>query len=144
MSTNKSRGRSRTGLAVSIAFVILVAANAQERFASGPYVGFLKEKPELNKIELADPIFVSVVKGTVVYSGTRPLSGAVFEIRAVDGQVLSATTDRQGQFLIPSVSPGTYAFKVTKDEFHSVVGTLVVSGKAGQKTSIRIQLHLGT
>ena len=117
---------------------------AQQRFESGPYKGFLKEEPELNKIELPDPISVSVVEGTVVYSGTQPLSGAVFEIRASGGRVFSATTDSGGAFAIPHVPPGTYALKVTKNQFHSMIGTALVSRKISRKKGIHILLQLGT
>ena len=117
---------------------------AQNRFESGPYEGFLKEEPELNKIELPKPLSVSVVKGIVVYSGDRPLSDAVFEVRDRNGKVFSATTDVRGAFRIAGVPPGTYALKVTKNQFHSVVGTIIVSSKVSPRKSIRVQLQLGT
>jgi hypothetical protein len=117
---------------------------AQDRFESGPYRGFLKEDPELNKIELPAPISVRDVKGIVVYSGSQPLSGAVFEIRDSAGRVFSATTDGKGAFKMANVSPGSYGLKVTKNGFHSIVGTIIVSDKVQRKTIIRIQLQLGT
>ena len=138
-------GRLQRGLVLLCGLLFLTLnAIAQERFESGPYKGFLKETPELNKIELPEPITVSEVKGTVVYSGDRPLSGAVFEMRDRMGRVLSATTGARGAFKIADVQPGTYALKVTMNQFHSVVGTIVVSGKVSRKKAIRIQLQLGT
>jgi hypothetical protein len=122
----------------------IVYAKAQERFEAGPYKGFLKENPELNKIKLPEPFRVSEVKGNITYSGARPLSGAVFEIRDSNGRVFSATTDTTGNFSIPLVPMGTYALKVTKNEFHSVVGTVVVSKNFSRTKSIKIQLRLGT
>lgn len=125
-------------------FILTLNGYAQQRFESGPYKGFLKEEPELNKIELPKPIIVSAVKGTVVYSGDRRLSGAIFEMRDDKGKVFSATTDAEGAFRIADVPAGTYTLKVTKNQFYSVVGTIVVSDKQSRKKAIRIQLKLGT
>ena len=139
------RNGLRRSLVLSSGLLILALTGiAQDRFETGPYKGFLKEEPELNKIELPAPISVCEVKGTVVYPGDRPLPGAVFEMRDSVGKVFSATTDARGVFKIADVPPGTYSLKVTKNQFHSIVGTVVVSDKVSRKKAIRIQLQLGT
>lgn len=117
---------------------------AQQRFDSGPYKGFLREEPELNKIELSQPIEVSSVRGLIFYSDDDPLSGAAFEMRDSQNRVFSAITDSNGRFTIPKAPSGRYEFKVTKNGFHSVIGVLIVSDKSSSTKLIRIQLQLGT
>jgi hypothetical protein len=71
----------------------------------------------------------------------------LFEIRDKSGRVLGSKADEKGRFEIENVSPGIYAFKVTKDEFHSVVGTLVLKLgkriKRAKKDALSIQMQLG-
>jgi hypothetical protein len=131
----------------SFAFGILLVTMtvvAQQRYESGPHQGFVKEDPELNKIEIAAPFQVSAIRGCVVYGASKPLSRAWFEIRDRSGQVQSAITDDKGGFEIPGAAQGSYSFKVTLDGFHSVTGTLVLSRKFPRKRAIQIQLQLGT
>jgi len=117
---------------------------AQQGYDCGPHKNFVKEEPELNKIEIARPFVVTRIEGTVLYPAGSPLSQVFFEIRDSSGQVRSSVTDDKGVFRIPNVPPGTYVFKATKNNFHSVIGTVAVSPKAPRKNKIRIQLQLGT
>ena len=76
---------------------------------------------------------MSNLQGRVCYAGDDPPAGAAFEIRVKGGKVLSAFTDKNGVFQIANIAPGTYPFKVTKDGFHSTIGTVVVSRRIPPK-----------
>jgi len=117
---------------------------AQERFDSGPYKGFVREKPELSTTALPRPFNVASVKGRIVYSGGEKLSGAFFEIRDKFGHVRSAITDENGAFALANVPPGAYDFKVTKNEFQSVIGKVIVSRRFSKTKAIHISIQLGT
>ncbi len=123
--------------------VVALNGVCQDRIESGQYRGFLREKPELNRIEVA-PIYVAAVQGRIVLIDNLPVSGAIFEIRDRAGKVLSTTTDAAGTFNLEHVLTGIYFFKVTKNEFHSIVGKIVVSDKVSQKKKIHLQLQVGT
>lgn len=114
-----------------------------ERFTSGPYSGFVRENPELNKTELPKAITVASVRGAITQTNGVPVGGAAFEIRNERGQVFSACTDTSGRFHFDKVSDGQYDFKATLNGFHSVIGRLVVKRNVGNG-SIHIQLQLGT
>lgn len=132
-------------LAVLTISIISISGIAQRtRCDSGPYKGFLREVPPLNIVELGRTLRVSVVHGTISYSDGSPIEDAAFEIRDGQGKVQSVRSDSKGRFTIASVTPGTYLFKVTKNQFHSVVGTVIVSPKISLKKSIHIELPLGT
>jgi len=117
---------------------------AQERFDSGPYKGFVKEKPELSTVVLPGSFNVASVKGRIVYSGGEKLPGAFFEIRDKFGHVRSAITDENGAFALANVPPGAYDFKVTKNEFQSVIGKVIVSRRFLKTKAIHISIQLGT
>jgi hypothetical protein len=145
-------GRSVTlayAIGATIVFGLAASARPQERYESGPFKGFVTEQPVLDVIRIAQPFKVPAVVGRVVYftalgAGETPLAGVIFEVRDNSGRVLSATTDTKGTFKIDGVPQGTYEFKVTKNGFHSVIGTIIVSSEVPRKKDIRIQLQLGT
>jgi hypothetical protein len=120
--------------------------------------------PVLTEVEIQTPFVVREVKGTIHSALEGPLQNAVFWIRLDNGVEAGATTDRDGsfQFALPrdplgavlhpllhrivgqsAVSPGTYRFKATKDGFHPVIGTVVVSQTAPKDSAIEIQLPPG-
>ena len=117
---------------------------AQERFDSGPYKGFLKEKPELSTVVLPRSFNVASIKGRIVYSGGEKLPGAFFEIRDKFGHVRSAITDENGAFALENVPRGVYDFKVTKNEFQSVTGRVIVSRRFSKTKAIHISIQPGT
>ncbi len=129
------------GLALALA--VGTAAIAQERYASGPYQGFVKERPELNKTESPDALKVADVRGVVVRGEDEPLPEVWFEIRDKSGDVRSVLTDSSGRFEIPDAPPGKYEFKVTRDGFQSLIGTIIVSPKFSQRP-LHLQIELGT
>jgi hypothetical protein len=125
--------------------VSTLSGQNHSRYAAGPYKGFVREEPELNKVEIGTPFEVSTtVSGAVVYPDGKPLPGALFEVRDRLRHILSAVTQDDGTFRMSHLSPATYNFKVTKNGFHSVVGKVVVSHKTARKNSIHIQLKVGT
>jgi len=149
------------------AFVLLsiLILHPQEVIPSGQWKLFRQEHPPLDYVEITTPFVVRDVSGTIYFTENKPLEGATFEIGLKNGSVLGAYSDRRGSFQFPrfhhpmgsllhprlhrvisdsSVRPGTYRFKVTKNGFHSTIGTVVVSPKAPKESSIEIQLHIGT
>jgi hypothetical protein len=114
------------------------------RISSGPYKGFLQERPPLNVVVLPTLFPVSNVAGTIVVAGGNPLPKAAFELRDANGRILSAHSDDNGEFILKDVAGGSYTFKTTCNGFHSVVGTVVVTRKASSKNKILIQLQPGT
>ena len=117
---------------------------AQERFNSGPYKGFVREEPEMSTVALSTPFNVASVKGRIVYAGGEKLPGAFFEIRDKFGHVRSAITDENGAFALANVPRGTYDFKVTKNEFQSVIGKVIVSRRFWKTKAIHISIQPGT
>jgi carboxypeptidase family protein len=138
----------RLKMAISFSVLLMVfcctISAAQQRYASGPYKGFVKEEPELNKIAIDSPFRVFRVEGVVSYPPAQPLDNVYFEIRDRSGRVWSSITNAKGAFSIPKCPPGTYDFKVTRNHFYSVVGKLIVSAKKSRSKGILIQLQLGT
>jgi hypothetical protein len=133
----------------------LVALHAQNVVASGPWKLFRQEHPPLSYEEIPTPYLVREISGTISYGDGKPLNGAYFEIGLGDGSTLGTDTSTNGQFDLKSfrfvgffvrsaaMRPGTYRFKVTKDGFHSAVGTVVVSSKAPKQSVMAIILKPG-
>jgi carboxypeptidase family protein len=119
----------------------------QERIASGPYKGFLQERPALKTVEIAEAFTVSALEGAVLFGANgESLAGAAFEIRDRQGHVRTAITNNKGQFQIRDVRRGQYDFKITKDQFQSVVGKVIVVSRYSfrKRRPIRVVLQLGT
>jgi hypothetical protein len=115
----------------------------QDRRASGRYKGFLKEKAELNKIEVPVLFKVAAVAGRITYGNDISVPFAAFEIRDDSGRVVTTITDADGKFSIPNIAQGKYIFKATKNGFYSTVGTISISPKYPNKNTIIIFLELG-
>jgi hypothetical protein len=142
-------------LAVAVIPSLVLALHAQDVVASGPWIHFRQEHPPLSYEEIPTPFVVRTISGTISYGDDKPLSEAYFEIGLGGGSTLSTETSSSGQFDLRSfrfVGPfvwsaamrqGTYRFKVTKDGFHSAVGTVVVSSKAPKESVIAIALQPG-
>ncbi|HKW74168.1 MAG TPA: carboxypeptidase-like regulatory domain-containing protein [Terriglobales bacterium] len=133
----------------------MVGLNAQTLVQSGPWKFFRQEHPPLSYEEISSPFVVREISGIVSYSAGKPLEGAYFEIGLRDGTTLGTDTSSKGRFALrgfrffgpfvrsAAISPGTYRFKLTKDGFHSAVGTVVVSPKAPKQSVIAIVLKPG-
>ena len=142
----RRRGRKREqGIAPYISVCVPRGSlTAQERFKSGSYKGFVREKPELSKVLLSRPFNVASVMGHIVYAGGEKLRGALLEIRDKFGHVRSTITDENGAFSLANVPRGTYDLKVTKNEFQSVIGKVIVSPRFWKTKAIHISIQLGT
>jgi hypothetical protein len=143
-------------LAATFVLFSLLTLQSQEVIQSGPWKLFRQEKPPLNYLEIPTPFVVRDISGTIYSPEDKPLNGAYFEIGLAGGVTFGTDTDSRGWFQLraprsfgpfmrfSAMKPGIYPFKVTKDGFHSTIGTIVVSPKAPKENSIKIQLHLGT
>lgn len=79
---------------------------------------------------------VRLVRGTVRDSARRPLTDARFELIAHSGVATSAATDTKGRFSLPPVAEGTYNFRVSKPEFQTIEGTLIVVRRHKRSSSV--------
>ena len=141
-------------LAVTFVSCSIPAVRAQGIVEKGPWKSFRQEHPPLSYEEIPTPFIVREISGTISYSGGKPLQAAYFEIGLADGNTLGTGTGADGRFELRSfrflglvrsaaIRPGTYRFKVTKDGFHSAVGTIVVSPKAPKQSVVAIVLKPG-
>jgi hypothetical protein len=75
----------------------------------------------------------------------EPLPDVLFEIQGpgADRKIRKGTTDPYGRFKIARVPVGRYKFKATLNGFQSVIGTLVISGKAKQADEIKLEMPVG-
>ena len=126
--------------------VVLITPIAwgQQRIDNGPFKGFIREEPTLNLMEIPEPFRVREIKGVLYYGEDSPVAEAFFEIRDASGKIITTRTDKNGGFSIPSIKPGTYQFKATMNQFHSTVGTIIVSARAPRKNKISLQMQIGT
>jgi len=139
-------------LTVTLCSCLIPAVDAQNIIATGPWKLFRQEHPALSYEEILTPFVVREIRGTVSSGEGGRLKDAYFEIGLGDGSTLGTPTSKGGQFELKSfgfvgpfvrsksLRPGTYRFKVTKDGFHSAVGTIVVSRKAPKQAGLAIDL----
>jgi hypothetical protein len=105
--------------------------------------GFMIEGPQNETIVIAESYTVRALAGHVLL-GERPIEGVNVEFRRMGTErILRSKTDASGAFKISQVGEGTYKFKVTKDGFKAVSGTVVVDHRANTK-NLSFALHLGT
>jgi len=128
------------------AIAIAIPLSAQERFQSGEFKGFTISATEHQIVKLDKSINVRSVRGDILFATQNDtLADVLFEIRGPNesDRIRSATSGASGQFKIPHVPEGTYAFKATKDGFSSVVGTLIVSKQNARDARIKIEMPIG-
>lgn len=104
--------------------------------------GFTIAEPQNGTIEMTEPFRVRGLAGRVAI-GDQPLAGVNVEVRRGSENVLASTTDAGGNFRIPESTEGEYKFKVTKDGFKALSGTIIVDHNAQAKT-ISFEMHVGT
>jgi len=75
------------------------------------------------------PLIVRFMRGTVRDTTGRPVAAARFEIHADFHQAVFVVTDTKGRFSLAGVADGTYSFRLTKAQFQTVEGTVVVRRK---------------
>jgi hypothetical protein len=132
---------------VSLLLTLAPSAWAQDRFTTGEFKGFTKSPTEGVIIHLDEPVTVRAVTGTVVRSvgDESPLENTLIELRGLnDSKIVGAArTDPQGRFHVSGIPPGTYTFKAISLGFQSVVGTVIVSSKAGKSRVLDLRLKPG-
>lgn len=105
--------------------------------------GFTIEEPENETIVEPEPYRVRSLTGHVHLSDT-PLEGVNVEVLAAGTKhVVRTTTNADGEFTLPSSHKGSYKFKVTKDGFKSLTGTIIVAPTASEN-SLSFELSVGT
>jgi Carboxypeptidase regulatory-like domain len=106
--------------------------------------GFTIEDPQTETILAAEPYSVRALVGRVQLSDT-PLEGVNVEVLAAGKKknVLRTKTDADGRFKLLPSTPGRYKFKVSKDGFKALTGTIVVDPSA-TATSLSFELPVGT
>jgi hypothetical protein len=108
--------------------------------------GFTIEQPQNETVVLSTPFRVRQLAG-VVQIGTNapPIESANVEFRRIGTTtVLRTTTDAYGKFSLPPQAEGQYKFKVTKDGFKALRGTVTVDKHAPMNARLPLVLHVGT
>jgi len=105
--------------------------------------GFTIEEPENETIEFSQPISVRLLAGRVQF-GEASVEGANVEILAAGTKnVMRTKTDANGKFKLPYSHKGSYKFKVTKDGFKALTGTILIDPNASEG-SLSFELPVGT
>lgn len=131
-----------------LCFALVVASStlvSQERFQEGAHKGFTKSATEHIIVEIETPFVVKSAAGVVTMRDQEPLEGVLVEIRGPGEaeRVRSTTTDSKGRFAMAGLASGRYQFKMTKNGWQSVVGTIVVSPNAKVNARININMPVG-
>jgi hypothetical protein len=106
--------------------------------------GFTIEQPQTETIIISEPYTVNELAGRVVI-GESPIETANVEfLRMESNRVLRARTDSSGSFRISRVPDGTYKFKVTKNGFKALRGTVIVDKHTSSKTELTFVMSVGT
>ena len=105
--------------------------------------GFTIEEPQNETIVVSEPYRVQVLAGHVGI-GDQSLEGVNVEVRRIGGKKLLGTrTDAEGAFSISGAPEGRYKFKITKDGFKALRGTIFVD-KHASANRLSFQLPVGT
>ena len=119
---------------------------AQQRFGNeNPrFKGFTKSPTEHIMNEYDGMAELREMRGQVVDSSGAAIPNALFELRSKnpDDRIRGVKSKSDGSFQMHSVKDGVYVFKVTKDGFQSVFGTVRVNSKA-PGNALKIELRTG-
>ena len=72
---------------------------------------------------------VRFVRGTVRDTTGKPVADVQFQLNANFHPPVAALTDTRGRFTLAAVPDGTYSFRLTKAQFQTIEGTVVVRRK---------------
>jgi hypothetical protein len=108
--------------------------------------GFTIEQPQTETVVMSNPYIVRKLAGRVeISSDDSPIEAANVEfLRVGTREVLRARTDSTGSFRMSPVPEGRYKFKVTKDGFKALSGTVIVDKHASGKNDLSFKLDVGT
>lgn len=105
--------------------------------------GFTIEEPQNETVVVSKPYRVRTLAGRVRI-GDQPLEGVNVEVRREGSNtVLRCKTNEEGAFSISDASEGQYKFKVTKDGFKALSGTIFVDREA-PKVPLSFEMYVGT
>lgn len=105
--------------------------------------GFTIEEPQTETVVVRDPYKVRTLTGHVSIGG-QPLKGVNVEVLPAGSKtVLRAKTNANGKFVLTPARKGIYKFKVTKDGFKALTGTILVD-PAASATLLSFELQVGT
>lgn len=107
--------------------------------------GFTIEQPQNETVVLSTPFRVRQLAGVVQNGTDAPVESANVEfLRIGTRTVLRTTTDALGKFSLPPQADGQYKFKVTKDGFKALRGTVTVDKHAPMNARLPLVLYVGT
>lgn len=105
--------------------------------------GFTIEEPQNETIVVSEPYTVRGLVGMVSLTDT-PIEGVNVEVRRTGSKnVLRTKTNAEGEFRISDARDGKYKFKLTKDGFKSLTGTIIVDRNA-KTQRLSFTMYLGT
>ena len=107
--------------------------------------GFTIENPQTRLIFMVEPFKVRKLAGQVFLSEEYPIEAANVEfLRAGSKEVIRTKTDSSGAFRVPQAREGKYKFKVTKDGFEALSGTIILDKGASADAKLLLKLSPGT
>ncbi len=86
------------------------------------------------------PFIVRYIKGVVHDMDGNALLNARFEMPSRPGELITATTDRKGRFVVGRVPDGRYSFTVSREGWLAVHGNILVRKKTRHNVPIRIRM----
>jgi membrane associated rhomboid family serine protease len=86
------------------------------------------------------PLVVRFVRGTVHDTTGKPVADARLEIHADFHPAGAVVTDTRGRFSLPAVADGTYSFRLTKAQFRTIEGTVVVRRKRRFPSALKLTM----
>ena len=70
----------------------------------------------------------------------KPLVDARLEIHADFHPAVAVVTDTRGRFSLPAVADGTYSFRLTKAQFQTIEGPVVVRRKRRFPSALKLTM----
>ena len=96
-------------------------------------------------VVISDPYTARELTGRVMYDDDSPVEAANVEfLRVGTREVLRTRTDKTGGFRMPPIREGRYRFRVTKDGYKALSGTVIVDKRASNKRDLSFKLAVGT
>jgi len=141
-------------LAVAFVFPFSCVLHAQDADACKSKTYYHQEPKALSVEVISTPFVVRHIRGTITYNGGKPLETAYIEMPTGTRTGIANQTGPSGNFTLSSlqvvplpwstgVRAGNYCFRVTRADFHSVIGMIVVSRNATKGATIAIDLKAG-
>ena len=137
--------RTLGSVCLSVAFVshCPFALHAQNVDACTSKTYYHQEPKALSGDVISTPLVVRDISGTITYNGGKPLEGAYIEMPTGANTSTANQSGPNGHFTLSSLKPGDYCFRVTRADFHSVIGMIVVSRNAPKGAVVAIDLKPG-